>query len=85
MSEIRQDPTIKEWVIIATERSQRPSDLIRIRSKSQKPPFVSTCPFCPGNEDMITPIILSYPNQKTGSWQTRVVSNKYPAVDRILR
>ncbi|MFC1989813.1 galactose-1-phosphate uridylyltransferase [Chloroflexota bacterium] len=80
MSEIRQDPTTKEWVIIASERRKRPSDFIHKVSRPEKPPFVSSCPFCPGNESMTPPAVLSYPDSNTGSWQIRVFTNRFPAV-----
>jgi UDPglucose--hexose-1-phosphate uridylyltransferase len=80
MSEIRQDATTKEWVIINTERRKRPSDFIRQANKTEKPPFVSTCPFCHGNESMTPPEIFSHKDSITGDWHIRVFSNKYPAV-----
>lgn len=80
MSEIRQDPTTKEWVIIAKERRKRPSDFARHSGKSEKPPHVSSCPFCPGNESMTPPPELSCPASKDGSWQVRVFANRFPAV-----
>jgi UDPglucose--hexose-1-phosphate uridylyltransferase len=80
MSEIRQDPTTKEWVIIASERRKRPSDFIHQVSRPEKPPFVSSCPFCPGNENMTSSAVLAYPDSNTGAWQIRVVTNRFPAV-----
>ena len=50
MSEIRQDPTTKEWVIIARERARRPHDSVRQQAKPELPAFEPSCPFCPGNE-----------------------------------
>ena len=60
MSEIRQDPTTKEWVIITTERAKRPQDFINPQTKPEPPAFVPSCPFCPGNEAMTPPEPLSY-------------------------
>jgi len=80
VSEIRQDPTTKEWVIIASERRKRPSDFVHQVPRPEKPPFVSSCPFCPGNESMTPPAVLSYPDSNTGSWQIRVFTNRFPAV-----
>lgn len=80
MSEIRQDVTTKEWVIIATERLQRPTDFQNKTPKAEKPLYLNTCPFCPGNESMTKPAVLSYTDSKTGAWQVRVVTNIYPAV-----
>ena len=44
----------------------------------------TTCPFCPGNELMTPPEILSFrePDSESNSpgWWVRVVPNKYPAL-----
>jgi UDPglucose--hexose-1-phosphate uridylyltransferase len=80
MSEIRQDPTTKEWVIMATERRKRPSDFIYQLPRVEKPPFVSSCPFCPGNESMTPPAVLSYADSNDGAWKIRVFTNRFPAV-----
>jgi UDPglucose--hexose-1-phosphate uridylyltransferase len=80
MSEIRQDPTTKEWVIIATERRKRPSDFLPRMPRPEKPAFVPSCPFCPGNESMTPPAVLSYLDTNTGAWQVRVFTNMFPAV-----
>jgi UDPglucose--hexose-1-phosphate uridylyltransferase len=80
MSEIRQDPTSKEWVIIATERKKRPSDFSRRTPVKELPEFVSSCPFCPGNETKTPEVTLTYNNEETGSWQVRAFPNRFPAV-----
>jgi UDPglucose--hexose-1-phosphate uridylyltransferase len=60
MSQIRQDPTTKEWVIIATERAKRPDGFVRQKALVNLPVSSPSCPFCPGNEAMTPPEILSY-------------------------
>ncbi len=80
MPELRKDPVVGRWVIISTERSQRPSDF--------GPNHVTlkggTCVFCPGNEAKTPPEILasrppgSAPNSP--GWSLRVVPNKFPAL-----
>jgi len=66
MSEIRQDPTTKQWVIIARERARRPHDFARQQpAKPQPPSFLPTCPFCPGNEAMTPDEVLAYRDQNT--------------------
>jgi len=47
MPELRKDPVVGRWVIIATDRARRPSDW-----NGSSPPQTSreSCPFCPGNE-----------------------------------
>jgi UDPglucose--hexose-1-phosphate uridylyltransferase len=80
MPEIRQDPTTKEWVIIASERRGRPFEVTRQQAKLEEPAFVSSCPFCQGNESMTPPVVLAYTDQKSGAWQVRAFPNKFPAL-----
>ena len=80
MSEMRQDPTTREWVIIATQRGKRPSGLAHRAPRTEKPAFVSSCPFCPGNEALTPPPEHCLADPNTASWRVRVVANKYPAV-----
>jgi len=82
MSELRKDPIIDRWVIIATERSRRPSDF---NSSENQPPTGAFCPFCPGNENRTPPEIAQWgrpaaaPPDSTG-WSVRVVPNKFPVL-----
>jgi len=86
MPQLRKNPITREWVIIATERSRRPSDFVQVEdtSNSSKPPVSDTCPFCPGNEDKTPPEVLAFrgspdtPN--SAGWWIRVVPNKFPAL-----
>jgi len=81
MPELRRDPIIGRWVIIATERSRRPGGF----SLNREPQGTVPCPFCPGNESKTPPEIWAVgqknrvPNQP--GWTTRVVPNKYPALE----
>ncbi len=80
MPELRKDPIIGRWVIIATERSKRPTDL-RVPHDELKGGF---CPFCMGNEDKTPPEVMAYrrnggPPDSPG-WHLRVVPNKFPAL-----
>jgi UDPglucose--hexose-1-phosphate uridylyltransferase len=80
MPELRKDPIIGRWVIIATERGKRPHDFV-IEEDTVKGGF---CPFCPGNEHTTPPEIYAIrepgtePN--TAGWRLRVVNNKFPAL-----
>lgn len=75
MSELRKDPVIDRWVIIASERGKRP-----INYKISTIPLTqNSCPFCPGNEAQ-TPPEIDRIKSSDGSWLLRVVPNKYPAV-----
>jgi UDPglucose--hexose-1-phosphate uridylyltransferase len=80
MSEIRQDPTTEEWVIMAKERAKRPHDFIRQRAKPELPPFSSSCPFCPGNETKTPPEVLAYRGKKAQGWRVRAFANQFAAL-----
>jgi len=81
MPEIRQNLVTREWVIIATERAQRPEDFARKEwTRKVVPEFKSSCPFCPGNEDQTPPELLRLGEEE--SWQVRVIPNKFPALSR---
>lgn len=82
MPELRQNFFTKEWVIIATERAKRPEDLVVHREAKEIPAFVATCPFCPGNENQTPPEVLRIPTSANGSWQVRVVPNRFSALAR---
>jgi UDPglucose--hexose-1-phosphate uridylyltransferase len=80
MPELRYDPLEHRWVIIATERAARPSDLV----DKSKYNHVKLCPFCEGQETSTPPEIWAYRDPKTApntpGWKVRVVSNKFPAL-----
>ena len=77
MPELRKDPVIGRWVIIASERGKRPMDFPH-RRPTGKGGF---CPFCPGNEEKTPPEILSIGGEGKGEdWRVRVVPNKFPAL-----
>lgn len=80
MSELRQDPITKRWVIIASERAHRPRQQTAIEAISN----AQVCPFCTGHEDMTPPEVLAFRDAKAEAnspgWSVRVVPNKYPAL-----
>lgn len=83
MPELRKDPIINRWVIIATERARRPIDF----PVDHEPPRSGLCPFCPGHEDKTPPEILAYrpadgpsARRDTPGWSLRVFPNKFPAL-----
>jgi len=78
MPEFRQNRATKNWVIVATERAKRPHDFLVKEESKQLPEFDPSCPFCPGNEHMTPPPILTL--EKDGKWNIRVIPNKYPAL-----
>ena len=80
MSELRKDPIINRWVIIATERGKRPTDFITAKPTGEP----SSCPFCEGNEFMTPPEIYALRSgnllANESGWNIRVVPNKFPAL-----
>ncbi len=81
MPELRKDPVLGRWIIIAEQRGKRPTDFIVEETLSTG----GFCPLCPGNERTTPPEVLVY--GRTGDqganmpgWQVRVVPNKYPAL-----
>jgi len=80
MPELRKDPVSGYWIIIATERSARPSDF----KSGPQPIRGGFCPFCEGNEDKTPPEIIAYREKGTQAnekgWRVRVVPNKFPAL-----
>ncbi|MBI4295050.1 MAG: galactose-1-phosphate uridylyltransferase [Chloroflexi bacterium] len=84
MSELRQDPTTKDWAIISTERSKRPHQFAPDgQLEAEIPAFDEKCPFCPGNEAQTPPEIMrisSTEGSDSAPWQVRVVPNKFSAL-----
>jgi UDPglucose--hexose-1-phosphate uridylyltransferase len=82
MPELRKDPVIGRWVIIATERARRPD---QFSGSPQEVPPEKPCPFCEGAESHTPPEICAIrpknasPNA-TG-WEIRVV----PSIAPFLR
>jgi UDPglucose--hexose-1-phosphate uridylyltransferase len=76
MSEYRQDPLSRRWVIIGSDRAARPNEFVEEPIRRQPIP----CPFCPGNEHETPDAVLEYRTPDGRGWLVRVVPNKYPAV-----
>jgi UDPglucose--hexose-1-phosphate uridylyltransferase len=77
MSMLRQDPTTRQWVIMAPRRAVRPQDAEEVQRKVP-PVHDERCPFCPGNEDQTPPELFRDPSGP--DWRVRVVPNLYPAL-----
>jgi len=77
MSELRQDITSGDWVIIAPGRAKRPIFLDK-KKKPRTPAPKSICPFENLKESGNWPPIIAYPNEK--NWQIVLLKNKYPAL-----
>ncbi len=81
MSEIRQDPTTREWVIIAPERAKRPQHTSKRTLPQDLPSWEESCPFCPGNESQTPDTVLMLPlSAQASAWQVRVVPNRFGAL-----
>ena len=78
MSEIRQNIITRDWVIIATERAKRPDQFMKKEQKIIIPPFLESCPFCPGDKHDSTKeqLRIDGPN----GWKIKILANKYPAL-----
>lgn len=79
MPELRKDPIIGRWVIVATERAKRPDQLIG----QIKENFIEDdCPFCAGKEHLTPPEIFALRDLNTQpnspGWKVRVVPNVAP-------
>ena len=82
MPELRKDPIIGRWVIIATERARRPD---QFSGTDQDAPAEKPCPFCEGKEHETPPEIYalrpSHTAANTPGWELRVV----PSISPFLR
>lgn len=80
MPELRKDPIVGRWVIIAPNRVKRPQDFAVNFERATN----AFDPFAEGNESATPPEILAY--REAGSapngpgWRVRVVPNKFPAL-----
>jgi UDPglucose--hexose-1-phosphate uridylyltransferase len=82
MSQLRQNPVSKDWVLIAPNRSKRPDEFAAPAPAvpDALPEIDPSCPFCPGNEK--TNIELArLPKGK--NWTVRVIPNKFEALAHI--
>ena len=76
ISELRQDPVGRDWVIISTGRAKRPSEYKSSTSPGQETP-IGLCPFedpkSHGNE-----VVKSFSRKGESGWFVQVVNNKFP-------
>lgn len=82
MPELRKDPIVGRWVIIAKNRADRPQDLLDAALPARAG---SECPFCEGNESQTPNEICALREAGTErdrpGWRVRVVPNKFPALE----
>jgi UDPglucose--hexose-1-phosphate uridylyltransferase len=85
MPELRRDPIIGRWVIISTERGQRPDRFKTAVVEDERMSHGAKCPFCEGNEHMTPPEIWA--SRQPGSrpngpgWDVRVI----PSISPLLQ
>jgi len=94
MPELRKDPIIGRWVIVATKRAKRPSDFLKAQEKASskgskiknKDAKLKKCPFCEGNESQTPPEVYALRKEGTQpnspGWQIRVIPSISPFLKR---
>ena len=88
-NELRKDYLLNRLVVIASERSRRPTDFAKPRTESVQR---TLCPLCPGNEHLTPPAVLLYLKSngemvkdkdteklRHKNWLIRCIPNLYPA------
>jgi UDPglucose--hexose-1-phosphate uridylyltransferase len=79
MPELRKDPIIGRWVIVAKERSRRPDQFV---TQTQEGPTEKECPFCEGQEFHTPPEIYALRPRTTSAntpgWEVRIVPSIAP-------
>jgi len=77
MAELRKDPILGDWVILAPERALRPFDHEIAGVSATR----DLCPFCRGNESATPAAVMTVPDGTSpDDWAVRIVPNRYPAV-----
>ena len=81
MSELRQDPTTREWVVIAPDRAKRPKQGPKKSRVDKLPDWDASCPFCPRNESKTPEEVFRVPaSSEASTWEVRVVPNLFPVL-----
>jgi UDPglucose--hexose-1-phosphate uridylyltransferase len=89
-NELRKDYLLNRWVVIATERSRRPTDFAKQKPETAKS---AVCPLCVGNEHMTPPALMLYlkengeikkakdplVGERPQNWLIRGIPNLFPA------
>ncbi|MFH1440426.1 MAG: galactose-1-phosphate uridylyltransferase [Candidatus Omnitrophota bacterium] len=83
MPELRKDPIIGRWVIIATDRAKRPDQFAE--TLKNKPSEEEICPFCEGNESKTPPEVYALRSKhrpaNAPGWEIRAI----PSISPFLR
>jgi UDPglucose--hexose-1-phosphate uridylyltransferase len=89
-NELRKDYLLNRWVVIATERSRRPTDFAKQKTETAQ---IAICPMCVGNENMTPQAVMLYlkendkvkksqdplTGERPKNWLIRCIPNLYPA------
>ncbi len=78
MSELRKDPLLDRWVIVAPERDRPP--VAPGRCATEPVTTAAPCPFCPGNEALTPAAITVLRAGAQGPWSARVFPHRDPAL-----
>lgn len=88
MSEFRQNPITKNWVLIAPVRNKRPDQYATYSVMHGAHEVDKACVFCPGNEHLNTEILRVNAEGKVlsktrsdGDWELRIIPNKFAALE----
>ncbi len=80
--ELRQDVITENWVVMATERGQRPDNFAPEKKSTHHdkpvPRYKDNCPFCNLATYPQDPDVLRLPDDPE-KWQVHIFGNKYPA------
>src|SRR3989344_5114664 len=78
MSEFRQNPITKNWVLIAPARGKRPDQYKTYSVMHGVPEVDEKCVFCPGSEHT-NKEIARVPDNK--NWEIRIIENKFASLE----
>lgn len=83
MSELRQNLATREWVVIAPERTSKPSSVKSrvIKEGASDEEYDPNCPFCSGNEKRFSEVERFRLDDSKGAWQVKVIDNRYKILD----
>jgi len=84
MSEFRQNPITKNWVLIAPTRGKRPDQYKTYSVMHGVPEVDAKCVFCAGNEHLNPEILRIGANglpTKGKDWEIRIIPNKFSALE----
>ena len=80
--QFRRDTITGIYVIVAPDRNDRPGFFPVQQKAVILPDYDSACQFCPGNEHLTPQEEYAFRNGNV--WWTRVVKNKFPALETIV-